>query len=149
MLENLMKEHAGEINALLGKYGLSGTQASGATDTIVKAVSGFFASQAASGKLDLNNIVDLFNKNTPNQSNAMFGQLSQLVSGNLLKSGLSQDLVSKITSGGLDEILKILQKGKLGNIDMNTVNSMVKSFSGGSGGLDGLIGNLGGLLGKK
>ena len=149
MLENLLKEPAGEISSLLGKYGLSGAQASGATDTIVKTVSGFFSSQAASGKPDLNNIVDLFNKNTPNQSNALFGQLSQLVSGNLLKSGLSQDIVSKISSGGLDDILKIFQNGKLGNIDMNTVDSLVKSLTGGSGGLGGLIGNLGELFGKK
>ena len=75
--------------------------------------------------------------------------MSQLVSGNLLKSGLCQDIVSKISSGGLDDILKIFQNGKLGNIDMNTVDSLVKSLTGGSGGLGGLIGNLGGLFGKK
>lgn len=148
MIENLLKEQAGQINSLLGKYGLSDAQASGATDTILKSFSGFFTSQAKSGNLDLNSVIDLFNKNTPNQSNALFPQLSQLISGDLLKSGMAKDLVAKISSGGLDEILKIFQNGKLGNLDMNTVNSLVKSL-GGSGGIGGLLGNLGGLFGKK
>jgi hypothetical protein len=148
MIENLLKEQAGQINSLLSKYGLSEAQASGATDSILKSISGFFTSQAKSGNLDLNNLMDLFNKNTPNQSNALFGQLSQLVSAELLKSGLAKELVAKISSGGLDEILKIFQSGTLGNLDMNTVNSLVQSL-GGSGGIGGLLGNLGGLFGKK
>lgn len=131
MLENLLNEHTGEINSLLGEYGLSGAQASGATDTIVQAISGFFASQAASGKLDLDNVMDLFNKNTPNQSNAIFSQLSGLVSGELSKMGLTSEMISKISTGGLDDILKIFQSGKLGNIDMNMVSSLMQSLSGG------------------
>ena len=149
MLENLLKEHSGEITSLLGKYGLSGAQASGATNTIVAAVSGFFASQAATGKLDLNHLMDLFSTKTPNQSNALYGQLSQTVSSALSKNGVSQDVVSKISSGGMDDILKIFQGGKLGNIDMNTVTNLVGSLSGKGGDLSGLLGNLGGLFGTK
>ena len=129
MLENLLKEHSGEITSLLGKYGLSGTQASGATNTIVEAVSGFFATQAATGKLDVNHLMDLFSTHTPNQSNALFGQLSQAVTGALSKSGVAPDVISKISSNGTNDILKIFQGGKLGNIDMNTVTNLVSSLS--------------------
>lgn len=149
MLENLLKEHSAEITSLLGKYGLSGTQASGATNTIIQAISGFFASQAATGKLDVNHLMDLFSTKTPNQSNALFGQLSQTVTGALSKDGVAPDVISKISSNGMDDILKIFQGGKLGNIDMNTVTNLVSSLSGKGGDLGGLLGNLGGLLGKK
>ncbi len=148
MLENLLKEHEGEITSLLNKYGLQGPQASAATNTIVQAISGFLASQAATGKLDLNHIMDLFSSNTPNQSNPLFGQLCQVVSNALSNSGVSQDAVSKISSNGLDEIISTFQKGKLGNMDMNTVSNLVSSLSGKGGDLGGLLGNLGGLFGK-
>jgi Ca2+-binding EF-hand superfamily protein len=149
MLENLLNEHSAEITSLLSKYGLSGAQGSLASNTIVQAISGFFATQASTGNLDLNHVMDLFNKNTPNQSNPIFNQISQSVSGSLLKNGIGQDTVSKISSGGLDEIFKIFQSGKLGNIDMNMVTNLVSSLSGKGGDLGGLLGNLGGLLGNK
>ena len=149
MLENLIKEHAGDISDLLGnKYGLTGEQASSATSSITSAVSGFFASQMSSGKLDLSHVMDLFNKDTPNQGNSLFSGLSGAVSNALSSgSGLSSDTVSKLSSGGLDDILKIFQSGKLGGLDMNTLTGLVTAM-GGKDGLSGLLGGLGDLFKK-
>jgi hypothetical protein len=150
MIDQLLKQHSGEIASLLGQYGLQGNQASGAADSIIDTVGGFFKSQAGSGNLGLDDVMDLFNKNTPNQGNSIFSQLSPVILSTLLNNGIGKEIASKIATNGLDDILKIFQGGNLGNIDMNTVTNLVGSLTGGKGGdLGGLLGNLGGLFGKK
>ncbi len=150
MLEELIKKHSGDIvNMLTKNHGLSTDQAKTASTTIVDSISGFVSSQAASGKLDVNNLMDLFNKNTPNQSNPLFSGISEAITGGLEKSGISQDVISKISSGGLDDVLKIAQGGKLGAIDMNTLTTAIAAVSGKGGGLSGLVGGITNLFGKK
>ncbi len=151
MIQDLIKEHSGEIASLLGtKYGLDSKTAASATSKITETAGSFFADQLSSGKLDLSSLVDLFNKNTPNQGNSIFSQLSGTISSALSADpNLSKDLISKISSGGLDDILGLLQGGKLGNIDLGTVTQIASALTGKSGGIGGLLGNLGGLFGKK
>ena len=149
MIENLLKEHEGEITSLLSKYGLQGSQASSATNTIIQAISGFIGAQASTGKLDLNHLMDLFNPNTPNQSNSIFGGLSQTVSNALNKDGVNPQAASQISTGGLDEILKIFQNGVLKNVDSSTITNLVSMLSGKEGDLGGMLGKLGGLFGKN
>lgn len=150
MIQDLIKEHTGDIANLLGKnYGLESKQASSAASTITDTVGGFFTDQLNSGKLDLSQVADLFNKNTLNQGNAIFSQLSSLVSSSLsANQGLSKDIVSKISSGGLNDILGLLQGGKLGNIDIGTITQIAGALSG-KGGISGMLGGLSGLFGKK
>ena len=62
---------------------------------------------------------------------------------------LSKDIISKISSGGLDDILGMLQGGKLGNIDIGTITQLAGALTGKNGGIGDLLGNLGGLFGKK
>lgn len=151
MIQELIKEHAGDIANLLGnKYGLNSEQASSTASTLTSTIGSFFTDQLSSGKLDLSHVVDLFNKETPNQGNAIFSQLSGMVSNALSsKQGLSSDLVSKISSGGLNDILGLLQGGKLGNIDIGTITQIAGALSGKGGGISGMLGGLSGLFGKK
>ena len=151
MIQDLIKEHAGEITNLLGsKYGLDSKTASSASSTITDTVGSFVTDQLSSGKLDLSTLADLFNKNTPNQGNSIFSQLSNTVSSALSANpNLSKDIISKISSGGLDDILGMLQGGKLGNIDIGTITQLAGALTGKNGGIGDLLGNLGGLFGKK
>ena len=152
MLQDLIKEHAGDITNLLGsKFGLNSQEASGTANILTDAIGGFLTNQLSSGKLDLNQIVDLFNTSTPNKSNSLFSSLSSLVTNALTsKSGLGGDVISNIATNGLDEILGMLGKGKLGNIDLGTVTQIAGALSGGKGGgIGDLLGGLSGLLGKK
>lgn len=151
MIQDLIKEHAGDITKMLSsQYGLDGNTASGAASSLTDSVGKFFTDQLSAGKLDLSAVADLFNKSTPNQSNSIFSQLSGTVA-NALSSNpnLSKDIISKISTGGLDEILKMLQGGKLGNLDLGTIAQLAGSLTGKGGGLGDLLGNLGGLFGKK
>ncbi|MBK9732174.1 MAG: hypothetical protein IPO83_12965 [Chitinophagaceae bacterium] len=150
MIQELINQHAGEIAGMLGnKYGLDSTQAASTASSLTHAVGGFFTDQLSSGKLDLGDVTDLFNKSTPNEGNAIFTQLSGLVSKTLSSNpNLSKDIISKISSGGLNEILGLLQGGKLGNIDISTITKIAGSFSG-KGGIGDMLGGLSGLFGKK
>lgn len=150
MIKELINQHSGDIAGMLGtKYGLDSKQATSAASSITDAVGGFFTDQLSSGKLDLSQVTDLFNKNTPNESNALFSQLSSMVSGALSSNpNLTKDLVSKISSGGLNDIIGLLQGGKLGNIDMGTITKIAGSLTG-KGGIGDMLGGLSGLFGKK
>lgn len=72
-----------------------------------------------------------------------------MVASALSNSGLGSDAISRISTNGLDDILKIFQSGKLGNLDANLVSSVISSLSGKGGGLNSLLGGLTGLFGKK
>jgi hypothetical protein len=150
MEEELLKEHANEITTLLSnRYGLSNEQAASAAGTIMKTISDFLVSQMTSGTLNFTHLADLFNKNTPNQTNPLFSELSTTVSNALTANPeLRQDAIAEISTGGLDEILKIFQEGKIPGVDMNTMNALMNAM-GGKGGLGGMLGNLGGLFRKK
>ncbi|HUM46830.1 MAG TPA: hypothetical protein PLD84_07880 [Chitinophagales bacterium] len=151
MIQDLIKEHAGDIANLLGsKYGLDSKQAATTASTVTNTVGSFFTDQLASGKLDLSHVADLFNSGTSNQGNAIFSQLSSMVTNALSANpGLTKDIISKISTSGLDDILKMLQGGKLGNIDIGTITQIAGALSGKGGGISDLLGNLGGLFGKK
>lgn len=151
MLQELISQHAGDIMNLLGnKYGLNTQQASTATNSITAAIGNFLSAELQSGKLDMNHIVDLFNKNTPNQSNSLFSGLSNTVSQSLSNSGLAQNAISQISTHGLNDIIGIIQSGKLGGIDMNTVTKIAGMLTGkGGGGMGDLLGGLTGLFGNK
>lgn len=149
MIQDLINEHMGEVTNLLGsKYGLNNEQASSAAGSITNAVGSFFTEQLGSGNLDISHLADLLNKNTPNQSNAIFSQLSPVVSGALGKLGLPANAVSQISSHGLNDIIGLIQSGKLGNLDLGTITQIAGALTG-KGGLGDMLGGLGGLFGKK
>jgi hypothetical protein len=149
MIQDLVNEHMSEVVNLLGsKYGLNNEQASSAAGSITNAIGSYFTGQLDSGKLDFGNLADLLNKNTPNQSNAIFSDLSPLVSGALSKLGLSSTVASQISSHGLNDIIGLIQSGKLGNLDMGTITQIAGALTG-KGGLSGMLGELGGMFGKK
>lgn len=150
MIQELINQHAGDIAGMLcTKYGLDSKQAETTASSLTHAVGGFFSDQLSAGKLDLSQVTDLFNKNTPNEGNAIFSQLSGLVSKTLSANpDLSKDLISKISSGGLNDILGLLQGGKLGNIDIGTITKIAGSLTG-KGGISDMLGGLSGLFGKK
>jgi hypothetical protein len=150
MQEELLKEHANEITSLLSnRYGLSSEQASTAARIIMQTISDFLVTQMTSGNLNFTDLADLFNKNTPNQTNPLFSDLSTTISNALSADpGLRPDIISEISSGGLDEILKIFQEGKVSGMDMNTMNALMSAM-GSKGGLGSMLGNLGGFFRKK
>ena len=148
MIQDLINEHSGEImNLLNSKYGLSSQQASSASSSITNSIAGYLGNQLTSGNLDLSHIVDLFNKNTPNESNSHFSGLSNAVSASLAKEGIAQNAISQISTNGLNDIIKIIQSGKLGNIDIGTVTQLVGALSGKGGGLGNLLGSMFGSKG--
>jgi len=149
MIQDLVNEHMGDVANLLGnKYGLNNEQASSAAGSITHTIGSFFTQQLESGKLDFGNLADLLNKNTPNQSNAIFSQLSPVVSGALAKIGLPSNVVEQISSHGLNDIIGLIQSGKLGNLDMGTITQIAGALTG-KGGLGGMLGGLGGMFGNK
>ncbi|MBK8681578.1 MAG: hypothetical protein KA954_15340 [Chitinophagales bacterium] len=151
MIDDLIKQHSGEItNLLKDKYGLNAEQASSSSNSITDAIGNVLNNKLGSGNLDFNTIMDLFNTSTDNKSSSMFSQLSETVMHALSNSGLGKDLISKISTDGLDDIISAISKGKFGNIDMDTLTQLIGSFSGKSGGgAGGLLDNLTGLFGKK
>ena len=150
MLEQFLKEHISQITNLLeNNYGLNPQQSTNVTNIIMQSIAGFLSQRAQSGTLDVNHLADLLTKNTPNQSNALFGGLTAVVASALSNSGLGSDAISRISTNGLDDILKIFQSGKLGNLDANLVSSVISSLSGKGGGLNSLLGGLTGLFEKN
>lgn len=149
MIDDLIKQHSGEIaNLLKEKYGLNAEQASSSSNSITDAIGNVLNNKLEAGNLDFNTIMDLFNTSTDNKSNSLFSKLSETVMHALSNSDLGKELISKISTDGLDDIISTISKGKFGDIDMDTLTQLIGSFSGKSGG-GGLLDNLTGLFGKK
>ncbi|MCS6917407.1 MAG: hypothetical protein RMK52_05490 [Chitinophagales bacterium] len=149
MLDSLLNSQKENVIGLLqSRFNLPANQARQVADTAFQTLAGFFQSQVKSGKLNTAQLADLFNKNTPNQSNALFSQLSQQLSGSLGKLNLDPSLINQVSGQGLDDMLKKLQEGPLGNMDEKTISSFVSMLSGEKSPLGGLLSNLGSLFKK-
>lgn len=147
MLEQLIKNQADPVvSALQSQFGLPAEQARQIVQTALTTLSGFLQSQIKSGQLNAAQLADLFNKETPNETNALFGAVSEQLIASLSKLGLEASLVQQLSRQGLDLLLKKLQEGPLGNVDQKTIESVLPMLTGGKSPLGGMLGGLGNLF---
>ena len=120
MIEELLKNQVGDISNMLGNHaGLDTKTASDASSTMLSTISNYIGK----GGFDVSQIGDLFNKETSNTANPLFSELSGKVSSALAEKGLPTDVVSKLSSSGLDDVISKLSNGGLQNFDFSSMLS--------------------------
>ncbi|MCS6991685.1 MAG: hypothetical protein NZL95_07475 [Chitinophagales bacterium] len=149
MFDFLLKNYMEIMStALQQHFGLQPDQARQAANSFAEKLKEFFQSKLNNGQLNAAQLADLLNSNTPNQTNALFDEICNLLTTALKQAGLDISETPQLSREGLERLLRSLQQGPVGKIDEKTISSMLSMMTGKKPGLGSLFSGLGALFKK-